>query len=122
MPGTKLARGLDNQMEMVGHQAKAVDLPIGFGAGLGQGGQEELRVAGVADDAFGMVTTVHSVVNCPWIFGENDSFFILPSRGFHDLLLSCKLSVLCIFLLVTRRPRLCVFCSQTDPSFPYRLD
>jgi hypothetical protein len=55
-------------MEMVGHQAETVDLPIGLGAGLGQSGQEELRVARVTEDAFGMIATIHGVVNCSGMF------------------------------------------------------
>ena len=65
--GTLWARGLEHQMEMIGHQAEGMDLPIGLGAGLGQSGQEKLRVLGVAEDGFGMIATVHGVVNRSWI-------------------------------------------------------
>jgi hypothetical protein len=54
-------------MEMVGHEAETVNLPIGFGAGLAQGVQKQLGVVVVAKDDFGMVAAIHHVVDRPRI-------------------------------------------------------
>jgi hypothetical protein len=40
-----------------------VDLPIGLGAGFGQGGQEQLPVSIVQEDRFPAVPSAHQMIN-----------------------------------------------------------
>jgi hypothetical protein len=66
-PGDEVGpRGFDHQVEVVGHEAEAVDLPVGFAARLGERRHEESGVAVVAEDRFGMVAAVHQMINRPW--------------------------------------------------------
>ena len=56
------ARGFENEVKMIGHQAPGVDLPAGFGAGFAEGLQEEFAVFIAEEDGFAAVTAVDDVV------------------------------------------------------------
>ena len=73
------SRSLEHQMKMVGHQAETMHLPIGLGAGLSQGAQEQLTVLGVAKDNLAMIATVHRMVNCSRVL---DTQLASHERGF----------------------------------------
>ena len=58
---------LDNQMEVVGHEAKAMHLPKRFLATLSERGQKSLAIRVVLEKTLSMVTAIHEVVNRPGI-------------------------------------------------------
>ena len=64
----QVGRGrLDNEVKVVGHKAKAMDLPKCFFAAFLQCGQKPFAVLVVIEDALSMVATIHEVVNRPRI-------------------------------------------------------
>lgn len=64
--GPKIGLGrLDNQVQVVRHQAAGMDLPAGLGAGLARGVDEALAVLVVFEDGFAAVAAIHDVVKGP---------------------------------------------------------
>ena len=61
------ARRFDHQMKMRFHEAIGMDLPVGFGAGFGEGGQKTLPVQVVVENGFAPVPAIHDVANGPRI-------------------------------------------------------
>jgi hypothetical protein len=62
-------------MKMVGHEAKAVNLPAGFRRGFLQGREKPMAVVIIAEDQFTVIASIHHVVDCPWILDAH-----LPSH------------------------------------------
>jgi hypothetical protein len=60
-------RRFDDEMKMISHQAPRMNLPVGFGAGFGEGGQKTLSVRSVMENGFAPVSAIHDVVNGPGI-------------------------------------------------------
>jgi hypothetical protein len=61
--GHQIAAGrFDDQVEMIGHQAKGMHLPGGFGAGFVKRFEEAFTIAVVLKDGFAAVAAVHDVV------------------------------------------------------------
>ena len=68
-PGDEIGVGrLDDEVKMIAHETIRVNLPIGFGANLGERGEKFVVIKVVAEDGFAAVATVHDVINCARIF------------------------------------------------------
>jgi len=50
-------------VEVIAHQTKGMDLPIGFGARLAQGVEKELAIRVIQENILAMIAPVHEVVN-----------------------------------------------------------
>src|SRR5947208_3526150 len=61
-------RRFRNEMKMVSHEAPGVDLPVGFGAALPQGPQEESPICVVAKNGFATISAIHEVIDGSGIF------------------------------------------------------
>ena len=59
--------GLDDEVEMVRHEAIGMDLPTGLDAGFAEGVEEPLPIEVVTENEFAMVTAVQDMVNRSWI-------------------------------------------------------
>ncbi len=58
---------------MIGHETERVNLPIGFGANLRQGGEKLPVIQIIAEDGFAAVAPVHDVVDRAGIFDAQRS-------------------------------------------------
>src|SRR5438874_820848 len=56
-------RSLNHQMKMISHQTPGVDLPVRFGASLGQRLEEPLTVQIVVENGFAPIAAIHDVVD-----------------------------------------------------------
>ena len=54
---------LDDEMEMIFHQAPGVNLPAGFAAGFGEGGQKTVAIQVVVENGFAPIPAIHDVVD-----------------------------------------------------------
>ena len=66
------ARGFEDEVKMIGHQAPGMNLPAGFGTGFAEGLQEEFAVFVAEEDGLAAVTAVDDVINRS---GELDAQF-----------------------------------------------
>src|SRR3954466_483654 len=67
-PGNQVGiRGFQDQMVMVAHQAKRMDLPIGLLTGLGQRLEEVVPVHIVEEDVVALVAAAHHVIHSPGV-------------------------------------------------------
>jgi len=72
---------------MVGHQAKAVNLPDRLLAGLPQRGQKQLAIEVIVEDGFAAIAATHEVVNRARIL---DSHLARHARHTGQTALSCQ--------------------------------
>ena len=75
-------RRFDEQVEVVGHQARRMDLPAGLGAGLRQRVRETLPVGVVAEGGLPTVTPIEDVINRPP--GYSPLSFLAEARSLSD--------------------------------------
>src|SRR5437899_997447 len=54
-------------MEMISHQTPGMHLPVGLGAGFGEGGQKTLPVQVVVENGLTPIPAIHDVVHGPGI-------------------------------------------------------
>src|SRR5207249_6911673 len=65
--------GLDDQVEMISHQAPGMDLPISFGAGLAEGLQKQLPVFIASKNVLAVIAAVHHMINRAFILDSEFS-------------------------------------------------
>ena len=61
-------RRLDDQVKVVAHQTKGMDLPAGIDSSFSQGLDEPLWVAVVQDDIFPAIPAAEHMISCPFLY------------------------------------------------------
>jgi len=61
-------RGFNNQVEMIAHKTKGMNLPAGLGARLTERGDETLAIFIIKEDGFAPISTIHQVIEGTLVF------------------------------------------------------